>query len=262
MASRMNIYSWNVLFRNRELDRALAFIAQSDFDVFCLQEVSEEFLKCLRTLPCHIAHTIEGDLTFGREHTTIFSIILSKHPIINSHEISLAYYAPGLKRRFIAWFMYKLRMWAEVTGNRHALFADIETSERDRVRVFNLHLPLMHPDIRAEEFELVLMEHDLAQSTVVCGDFNILESPLITILNWLFGGRARDALFYRRERTRIEEQFATHGLHNALRGKVTYPLARSQLDHILVSRSFSIKNATVIPDRFGSDHHPICVELT
>jgi endonuclease/exonuclease/phosphatase family metal-dependent hydrolase len=106
-----------------------------------------------------------------------------------------------------------------------------------------------------------MLARDASVPTIVCGDFNILEKPHITLLNWILGGRATDALFYTRERTTIEERFVEHDLHNALRGAVTHPLSRSQLDHILASNTFSIKDASVLPDRVGSDHHPIRVEV-
>jgi len=106
-----------------------------------------------------------------------------------------------------------------------------------------------------------MAERDPSIPTIVCGDFNILESLHITPLNWVFGGRMRDVL-HRRERTHIEERFVEHELTNALRGSTTHPITQSQLDHILLSHSFTIKNAAVLPDRIGSDHHPIFVEVS
>jgi endonuclease/exonuclease/phosphatase family metal-dependent hydrolase len=113
-----------------------------------------------------------------------------------------------------------------------------------------------------KEFEIAMAARDRSQPTIVCGDFNTLEKPHITLLNWILGGRASDAALYSRERTHIEKRFVEYELHNPLSGKITHPSSRSQLDHILVSHSFSIKNVAVLPDRIGSDHHPIRVEVT
>ena len=106
-----------------------------------------------------------------------------------------------------------------------------------------------------------MAERDPSVSTIVCGDFNTIESPFVSLLNWLLGGSVSDSFSYRRERTHIEKRFVEHELINPLAGGITHPLSQSQLDHILVSRSFSIKNAVILPDRIGSDHHPIRVEI-
>jgi len=129
------------------------------------------------------------------------------------------------------------------------------------VRIFNLHLVLATPEKRLREFEQAMAERDPSHPTIVCGDFNTIESPLVSLLNWLLGGRVSDSFLHRRERTHIEKRFVEHELRNPLRGKVTHAFGGSQFDHILVSHSFSIKNAEVLPDRVGSDHHPIRVKV-
>ena len=129
------------------------------------------------------------------------------------------------------------------------------------MRIFNLHLILAHPARSLREFEIAMAEHDPLRPAIVCGDLNTLERPHIGILNWILGGRVSDALFYNRERTHIEKRFVVHELTNAFAGKITHAVSRSQLDHILVSHSLSIKNASVIPERYGSDHHPLSVEI-
>lgn len=256
----MKIYSWNMLYRNRELERAFDFIAHADFDIFCLQEVPEKFLKQLQTLPYHIAYCtdVERLLLKGTEH--IFIAILSKHPIVARHEIPFSDYRSLLPLRTRLFIRLMPPRFFSKIRNRHGLYADIAINETV-VRVFNLHLILAQSAWRLQEFERAMVERDPDKPSIVCGDFNILEKPHITILNWILGGRVSDALRYSRERTHIEKRFLEHELVNTLRGKITHRLSRSQLDHILVSNSFSITNATVLPDRIGSDHHPIRVEI-
>ncbi|MCX6786664.1 MAG: endonuclease/exonuclease/phosphatase family protein [Candidatus Kaiserbacteria bacterium] len=256
-----------MLYSNRDLDRAFEFIEQSDFDIFCLQEVSKEFLERLKTSLHHLTYASESNLISRGKHTTIFNATLSKYPIIRSNAIPLKHYEPTLplRSRFVARIMYglqDLQIWVKGLGNRHALCVDTNIPGYGCVRVFNLHLPLMHPNIRKEEFKYAMLQKDPQLPTIVCGDFNILEKLHITPINWLLGGRFSDVFFHHRERTVIEKHFVEYELTNALSGRITHPLSRSQLDHILVSNSFSIKNTEVISDRYGSDHHPIFAELT
>ena len=256
----MVIYSWNMFFRNQRLDEAFDFIRDSDSDVFCLQEVPEEFLERLRTLPYSIAAAPEADREHAGTRSTQYAVILSRFRIEREGRIALAGGAPAaLRSRLFLSFMARMRIFAHVRGNRHSLYADVATPG-GTVRIYDLHLPLTHPAQRIEEFERALAERDTAVPAIVCGDFNTIESPKVSALNWLIGGRLSDALRYRRERTRIERRFVEHELQNPLRGTSTHPLSRSQLDHILVSHSLSIKSASVLPGRLGSDHHPIRVE--
>jgi len=255
----MTIYSWNMLFSNREMGRAFAFIAESGFDIFCLQEVPEEFLTRLKTLPYHLAEAVDCDRVFGAAIRTHL-VILSRHPITGIGTTPWSDYWPTFRLR-TKLFIYCMRLlhWSRIM-NRNGLYADIAVPGKP-VRVFNLHTALIRPDVRLQEFEQAMTERDPARPTIVCGDFNTIESPRVSLLNWLVGGSVADIVRFRRERTRIEEHFVAHELVNPLRGETTHSFAGSQLDHILVSHSFSIKSASVLPDRVGSDHHPICVEV-
>ncbi len=250
-----------MLYRNSELEHAFEFVAQSDFDIFCLQEVPEAFLKRLQALPYHVAFRTDVERLFTSETAHNFVVILSKHKIIAQGEILFPDYWHLLPLR-ARLFVYLMRPFHfSKIRNRGGLYIDVMIGAQ-LLRVFNLHLILAQPAWRLKEFESAMAERDTSRPTIVCGDFNILEAPHITLLNWLLGGRVSDTLLHRRERTHIEKRFVEHELINALSGEVTHPLSRSQLDHILVSHSFSIKNAEVLPDRIGSDHHPIRVEVT
>ena len=250
-----------MLFRNKELDRAFEFISQSDFDIFCLQEVPEEFLRRLQTLPYFISFRTDVERLFAKGTKHLFVVILSKHPIKTQGEIPYPDYGELIPLR-TRLFIYLMRPFHfSKIRNRGGLYADVTIGEH-MLRVFNLHLVLAQPVWRLEEFEMAMAERDTAQPTVVCGDFNILEAPHITLLNWLLGGRISDTVLYGRERTHIEKRFVAHELTNALSGGITHPLSRSQLDHILLSRHYTVTHAEVIPERYGSDHHPIVVSLS
>lgn len=256
----MKIYSWNMLFSTRELNRAFSFIRDTDFDIFCLQEVPTAFLVRLKTLPYAIVYRVEVEKLHKSEVTPMFNVILSKNPIVAHGDILFPEYwnlLPWRTRLFV--HLMPDKKFSKIR-NRSALYADIAVGEK-LVRVFCLHLILAQPAWRLREFETAMTKYDSTQPTIVCGDFNIIESPFISPLNWLLGGSLADALYYHRERKNIEKSFATHELANPLRGRNTHSFAQSQLDHILVSYSFSVQKTDVISDRYGSDHHPICVEV-
>lgn len=258
----MKIYSWNILYRNKELDRAFEFISHTDFDLFCLQEVPEAFLARLKTLPCSLVSHVDTKKVISSAQTvTMYNVILSKHQITAQGEIPFPEYWHLLPWHTLLFVRLMPSRFFSKIHNRGALYVDI-MMQGASVRIFNLHLTIAQPALRLKEFELAMAERDSSKPTIVCGDFNILEKPHITPLNWLLGGRVTDALFYRRERATIEKHFAEHELVNPLYGGITQTLSQSQLDHILVSNSFSIQNADILPDRLGSDHHPIRVEIS
>jgi endonuclease/exonuclease/phosphatase family metal-dependent hydrolase len=258
----MKIYSWNMLYRNHELDRAFEFISHADFDIFCLQEVPEDFLARLRTLSFYIASGRDTEKIFASGSTvSMYTVILSKYPITAHSEILFNKNGrlPSLRVRLFTLLMRPFHF--SFVRNRGGLYADV-TMNGATVRIFTLHLALTHPTQRLEEFERAMLDRDPTKPTIVCGDFNILEKPHITPLNWFMGGKVSDSLLFTRERTHIEKRFVEHELTNVLRGNITHNLSRSQLDHILVSHSFSIENSAVLPDCVGSDHHPIRAEIS
>ncbi len=259
----MTIYSWNMLFKNADLDAALSFVVDSDADIFCIQEAPEEFVARLKSLSSyHVEAAPEVSRRYAGVRSTQYVVIVSKWPIASHGVIALPYRERMVPPRtmFFLRFMVALKVWAMGEGNRHSIFADVQTPS-GLARVFNLHLPLATPAWRAEEFEMAMLERNADTPTIVCGDFNILEKLHITPLTWILGGTLADVLFFRRERRDIETRFVRHALTNALRGKLTHPLSRSQLDHILVSPHFKVQHARVIKRGMGSDHYPVTAEV-
>ena len=258
----MKIYSWNMLFRNPDMDRAFTFITESDYDIFCIQEAPTEFVDRLRALNRPMDVAIEMEQEYAGKMSVRHLVVLSRYPLTRVKHLPL----PELdslrtwRSYFFVKFMMLMRAWGHGTGNRHSQIVDVTLPE-GTMRLFNLHLPLVTPDQRVLEFELALAERDPSLPTIVCGDFNVLEHPRITVLTWLLGGRLTDAIRYTLERTRIEERFVAHSLVNVLRGKRTHAISASQLDHILVSHHFSLKQADVFKEAYGSDHQPIYAEV-
>lgn len=255
----MRVYSWNMLYTNARQDGALAFIMKETWDVFCLQEVPGDFLERLKVLPFHYAIELEAERLLERTVPS-YVVILSRHPIARQERIRFPDYQsirPARTGIFIK--LMRPLQFCEIV-NRGSLFVDIEAEHRT-IRVFNLHLILAAPRWRREEFELAMRHRDPRIPTIICGDFNILESWHITLFNWLLGGTFCDAIHWREERISMERRFALMDLSNPLSGFRTHIISNSQLDHILLSRDIQIESAKVFNESFGSDHNPICVEI-
>lgn len=255
----MIIYSWNMLFENERLQEALSFIQANTFDVFCLQEVPMEFLTQLRLLPYNIASIEELQVVSVKRSFPIYSVILTPHAITGESKVVFSDRQYPLRTKIVRFMLTllqkeRIKKWYSHTSQ----YADIFISGKS-IRVFNLHLPLNYPHVRMEELTTMLQNIKDKENTIVCGDFNILGTFYISVLNYLLGGRLRDWFLYKEERSKMEQVFKEKGLINPLKGKSTHPLSQSQLDHILVPESFSVKEATVICNRHGSDHNPIRV---
>lgn len=256
----MKVYSWNIFFRNGKLERAFDFIRDLDFDVLCLQEVPEEFLAKLQKLPAYIAFATDVDRVYTDRVERNYLVILSRHPIVSHSAFAHELPEPPLRTRLVVKAMH-MANWTRI-ANRHGFYADVAVpGSAHPLRVFCLHLTLAHPELRRKEFETAMREYDPALPTIVCGDFNILDTPFVAPFNWLLGGSISDALRYQRERTAFEARIAVLGLMNPLSGQRTHVISR-QLDHILTSRDISVASAHVMKERVGSDHYPVHVQVT
>lgn len=250
-----------MLYRNMEQDRAFDFIKNTPFDFFCLQEVPDGFLARLKTLQYSVSFGLDTEKVDQNGGVLrMYNVVLSTLPAKNTVELLYSDRwtdVPLRTKIFVA--IMKPFHFARIS-QRKGLCADFEIDGK-RLKLFCLHLALASPLQRYAEFEEAMIEHDNSINQVVCGDFNILEAPHITILNFFLGGSIFDFLFFRKERVDIEGLFSKYGFTNLLKGKVTHPLSRSQLDHILVSKGFKVVSVSVIKDRFGSDHAPVTAEL-
>lgn len=257
-----------MLFENKKLDEAFAFIAQSEFDVFCLQEVPNEFLDRLQTLPFHFFSVNGWDLIHDPQKgtmTRLHNAILSRLPIVESEAFPLPLWdeVMPLRGRLFKGFLELTRMWPTIhhREDRNGLRADLELPNGKKLRVFCMHLYVANPDWRVQELQTVYKRIDRDIPSIVCGDFNILETFHTTFLNWFMGSSLQDGFVPKSERTKIEREFKKQGLQNPLRGKTTHAFSRSQLDHILVSTELEVIAAYVEKNARGSDHNPVWVEV-
>ena len=255
----MKIYSWNVLFSNTELDRAFDFISHAPFDIFCLQEVPEALLSRLKTLPVSIAVGKDSDREVNGNTERIYLVTLSKYPIRRSDTFDLPVPHAPLRTRLFGALMRPIMGWSHIYS-RGGMQSEVETP-LGMFRVYCIHLLLAHPSVRADGFERATRGVDPSRQTIICGDFNTLESWRIALLNWILGGSVMDTLHVMKERPAMETRFIKLGLQNPLKGNPTHGISASQLDHILVPRGMRVAEKQVISDRIGSDHHPIFIDL-
>ena len=254
----MKIYSWNTL-RTNSTENALALIRSLEFDVMCLQEVPPPLLAELKKLPFSLAADVESTYTLRGVAKEDYSVVLSRYPIATSGSLRFPASPFPLRMRLFA-LLVRPPGWKHF-GGRHSMYADIETPQ-GALRVFSIHLSLSHPSARLHEFDMLADNMRSDAPNVLAGDFNLLDSPHITPLNWIYGGTVRDALLYKRERSAFEERFASLHLQNVLLGTRTQLQAFCQLDHILIPDDWRVTQAQVIAQRHGSDHHPIFVEAS
>ncbi len=257
----MKIYSWNLLRDNKKLEDAYQFIESLDFDVLCLQEVTEEMLERIKKMEFQLDYGVDKYLISSAGETVNYNVILSRHPINSSGSIPLPEPTKPLIAKLSEWLLKTLDFYShwKTPSKPHATYADIQFPDR-LVRVFSLHLLLWTPDTRRKEFEEILKHQLSDEGNILCGDLNILEKWPVTLLNFMLGGKMRELFSGKRERATFESLFSKQGLQNPLRGKVTHDYSRSQLDHILVPSTWSVLSAEVLSDAHGSDHQPVFVE--
>jgi len=254
----MKIYSWNVLCYNKKVAEVASYIKDLDFDVICLQEVTPQLLQELKTLPYHLTYHVHALQLYKANNTERnYVAIVSKHQFVGHHTFEFADFPfPKYTRALIK--MFAKFDW-EFVSERGGIYADVRIDGKV-VRVFSVHLTLWGPKNRANEFALVAQYVDPAMPTVIAGDFNVIESPPLKILNALLGASFKESLPTYPERRKFEELFEKYDFDNPLRGHVTHDFSKSQLDHILVSKDIDVKTTIIQAELHGSDHHPVGIE--
>lgn len=259
----MKIYSWNTYTHNKRLDEIVDFIQEQDFDVVCLQEVSNALLDKLQQLP--------GGLVFSIDHTRVdreygedcYLVILTRGQIVSSRSFLVSKTAPQpLRTRLFVKLMKVLGTgWAEKILDHHALCADIALGDERIVRMFSTHLRHNGPSERIRELSQISSFFSEKHPNIICGDFNTIYNPWLNIFNWIMGAPVQEAAPWRSETKVLEKFFKNLKLKNPLESRTTHTFLRSQLDHIIIPQDWEVVDATVFKTSYGSDHFPISLNV-
>ena len=258
----MKIYSWNLYCYNKKPEEVKQFIESLDYDVLCLQEVSEELLGNLKQNFSNLACAIDHARVDGDALEECYLVIISKRPIVKSGFFMVSEFPRQPLRTRIFVKMMRPFNWVEKIINHHALFVDIDMSDpTGRVRIFSVHLRHEGPTERIKELSIISENLDKNHPNIVCGDFNTIYRPWFNIFNWIMGSPLSEGLPWFSETKIMNKCFRGLSLKNPLEKQFTHKLIRDQLDHILTPQGWAVKRAGVIRELHGSDHYPIFVEV-
>ena len=256
----LKVLSWNVWHDHKDPHKALKFIEESDADIVCLQEVSEEALEVFKTSLVYqeIVNAEDCSRVIAREKHICYLVILSKHAIIKSEK-----------------FKFKRSLRDRTKRVKEALeghCVDIIFGNKT-IRVLNVHLAAyVGPKQRIAQFKRVLEHRSQNSVNIIGGDLNCGD-PKIPFTHRIIGrliklvvqrwfGISWDESWLD-EDAAFKSEFENCGLRNALGDLdecITFPSTFSQLDFILVPLEIDFR-ASVIADTYGSDHYPIRTEI-
>jgi endonuclease/exonuclease/phosphatase family metal-dependent hydrolase len=269
--------SFNVLYKNPKPEQLLAFLREQvkAVDVICLQEVRQEILTELEKFGVFIKLGADAERQSKSTGKKIYDhiVIMSRHPMGKARWRRYEVRDSPTRR----WRLFdKLTSGKEETSflyeaKRGSVSADVIVDGRP-VRVICGHPSVWGAKRRRGEILDLLDQVTMISPTIVCGDFNILDDWVIkAVTNFLCADTLGEGLYemgpWYRERTMMERLFQLYLFQNPLKGHKTFWAKLFglkfgfQLDHALVPASSHVTRAEVLPDMYGSDHHPVLVEV-
>ncbi len=250
----MKVLSFNVNKKNPALGPLIKFLKGQDADLICLQEYPAKELRRLRAFTGYHLHTADERFVhkfLPKRDRRLLLVILSKFPIQNAEAVRHLQHRALPLRHQIA--------YEEVAVHFH--FVDITDNHGRSLRVFNCHLECTTTPVqRLAQFKEIARHQEQGRVSVFCGDFNTFSTPLVSpFVFWLFGYKTEHLAVH--EPARFRDLFETLALQNPLHKQWTFSLLPIQLDYILLPKRLKVQDATMLPDTYGSDHHPITVEF-
>lgn len=252
----MKILNWNICTDNEKIRESLDFAMNEDADVICFQELPVKALEDLKKCNhgYHIHYEIDSKVKV--EAKNCYIAILSKYPIVNKG--GSEYY--NKKMNSLYHRINKSRT-GQVEVHR-SIFIDVETESGKR-RINNLHLSWpTGSQRRIDQFLNFMESEDVNDSSIICGDLNIIGVfPWNIILAPFFAIKLSEMRI--NERHYFDDLFKKYKLQNPFEGTESWNTVPNgcQLDHVLIPNNYKIIEKKLVQEKFGSDHFPMTIEI-
>lgn len=221
-APSLRLLAANVLMQNRQYDRFVQLVKETDPDVILAVEVDQCWLQQLGPLAPTYPYQVcqPQDNMYGM-------VLLSRLPLVEPQV------------RFL------------VQDDIPSIHTGIELGNGTQISFYGLHPrppePLRNQDSVPRDAELVLVGRDIGKDdrpTIVAGDLNDVA--------W----SATSTLFLRL--SRLLDPRMGRGLYSTFNANC--PIFRFPLDHVFHSNCFTLVDLRRLP-HIGSDHFPLCMTL-
>ena len=244
----MQIVSWNVFNRNKDINTFRRFLRDTSADVYVLQELADHHLAIIERLPDYTLHKAV-DFIEGQE--TAYLGILTRLP---SSDARIIIHNPDLQLS-PSW-VGRRNVWRESIESLSIL---VEDGGRN-IRIINAHLVCAaSPRLRVAQLQEIAQHFESCQRIVLCGDFNTFARPWYNFLvGWFYGFGIRD--LWTNETTSLKIFADNHSMYAAVSNVVTFPRLRLQLDNMLL-KGLKVTRSRVEDNTYGSDHRPLIATL-
>lgn len=247
----MKIITWNILDKNKKIEASLDWIFGFNPEVICFQEYPSNSMRFLNQKGYSFVTARDCNylpLNKKNQLKSLLVIGIKKEIKYRAKVIPLEIPAKNIIQK--------------ITNLRECIEGLKITIRRKgkEINLFNIHLSVAAGhSTRLKQINKILEES--SKEKIICGDLNNFGHPLY---NWLIGFilnfKPKDYLI--NEKRDFEKIYKRNNLKNLFSGKVTYPLTRQQLDHILISKDVIVKKKKVLKKGSNfSDHLPLLVEI-
>jgi endonuclease/exonuclease/phosphatase family metal-dependent hydrolase len=243
----MKFSTWNLWTLNNHQIKSIDFLLGQNIDIMCVQEMSEKTVDYLKSKK-------EYSFQYAIDHYVarkpLFNGIISKIKPVNSFtRLFKTKTAQPLLPRVFRW---------KVGG---FLYNDYIINNRS-IRVFTTHFTFATTPyqrlMQLQELLYHLGKKDEVNN-VICGDLNSFgKKSLNLLLGPLFKFTRKD--YTTNELASVAKQIKKYNLKFGIENATTYPLLRSQLDHILIPQQWSGYRARVYRKKQGSDHRLVILD--